>query len=151
MSTTNTDTSVIDSRDLIEELDAYDGMDAAELAELDDDDHARAAAIRELSEVGIEDWEYGATLIHENYFTEYAQELAEDSGAIPQDTACPAPASTGSRPRPNCCRTTPRSRSRETPTTFDNHAAPTRRKQGATPSRRFLSFDRKDTKCRTKQ
>lgn len=31
----------------------------------------------------IPDWRYGETLIHEDYFVQYAQELAEDIGAYP--------------------------------------------------------------------
>jgi len=36
------------------------------------------------------DWRYGATLIRESYFEEYAQQLAEDIGAISSDLAWPA-------------------------------------------------------------
>ena len=38
---------------------------------------------------GYGDWEYGETLIHEGYFTEYAQELAEDCGDMPKDLKWP--------------------------------------------------------------
>lgn len=31
---------------------------------------------------GYGDWQYGATLIRDSYFVEYAQELAEDIGAV---------------------------------------------------------------------
>ncbi len=36
-----------------------------------------------------EDWQYGATLIHEDYFTTYAQDLAEDIGYIQRDVSWP--------------------------------------------------------------
>lgn len=31
------------------------------------------------------DWEYGATLIHEDYFTQYCEEMVKDIGDLPQD------------------------------------------------------------------
>lgn len=36
-----------------------------------------------------DDWQYGATLIAKHYFREYAQELAEDIGAIPDGRSWP--------------------------------------------------------------
>jgi antirestriction protein len=71
---------VIDSRDLI-----------AALADLESADEEREliAAIRELAREGIEDWEYGAQLIAEHYFEDYARELAEDIGALPRDYTWP--------------------------------------------------------------
>ena len=33
----------------------------------------------------LPDWEYGETFIHETHFTDYVQELVEDSGYIPAD------------------------------------------------------------------
>lgn len=38
---------------------------------------------------GYGDWDHGETLIHEDYFTEYAQELAEDCCDIPRDLKWP--------------------------------------------------------------
>lgn len=76
----------IDSRDLIEELAAFE---AADEDELDEDDRERMQAIRELADSGIEDWQYGATLIHEDNFEDYARELAEDIGAIDKDASWP--------------------------------------------------------------
>ncbi len=37
----------------------------------------------------VSEWEDGATLIHEDYFEEYAQELAEDIGAIDRNASWP--------------------------------------------------------------
>ena len=34
---------------------------------------------------GSGDWAYGATLIRDSYFTEYAEELCKDIGAIPNE------------------------------------------------------------------
>lgn len=36
-----------------------------------------------------EDWEYGTTFISDRYFQDYAQEFAEDIGAIDRDAAWP--------------------------------------------------------------
>ena len=51
-----------------------------------DEDEAEAreilASIDDIESAGIADWQYGETLIREDYFTEYAQQLAEDIGAI---------------------------------------------------------------------
>lgn len=49
-------------------------------------------ALRELNSDGESyggDWLYGATLIADSYFTEYAQELASDIGAIDKDSSWP--------------------------------------------------------------
>lgn len=81
------DSNILDSRDLIAELDEYDN--AIEAGDEPDIHPERAEAIRELADEGIEDWTFGATLIHESYFKTYAQELAEDIGAIDRDAAWP--------------------------------------------------------------
>ena len=68
---------IIDSRDVIERL--------IELRDGPDLDIAEYNALRELDREGeenSEDWEYGATLVHEAYFVQYAQELADDIGAF---------------------------------------------------------------------
>ena len=38
---------------------------------------------------GSPDWKYGETLIRRSYFQDYAQELAEDCGMIPENLAWP--------------------------------------------------------------
>ena len=75
---TNSD-DIIDSRDVIARIDELEGMD-----ERDDDEDAELAALKALAEEGeaSPDWTYGETLIRESYFQEYAQQLAEDIGAI---------------------------------------------------------------------
>lgn len=73
------DGQIIDSRDLIEWLENEYSPTGS-----DDEDQERAREIEEASQ-GISDWEYGATLIREDYFPEYAEELAYDIGAIPRD------------------------------------------------------------------
>jgi hypothetical protein len=78
---------MIDTRDLIEEAEALEIEE--EDGTIDEDDRARLFAIRELADSGIEDWQYGATLIPESEFKDYAYQLAEDIGAIPADAAWP--------------------------------------------------------------
>lgn len=74
----NTDTRIIDSCDLIAEIATLDPQDDAD----------RIAAITNLIDSGIEDWE-SATLIRDDYFQEYAQDLAENCGLIPDGHAWP--------------------------------------------------------------
>jgi len=71
---------VIDSRTVIariEELSAQEERDETEQAELDS-----LLKLQEEAEYNTEDWKHGATLIRDSYFKDYAQELAEDVGAI---------------------------------------------------------------------
>ena len=83
----NTD-DVIDSRDVIERIEELE----AELPVLSDVERTELASLRELAREGedfLPDWQYGAALIRDSYFTEYAQDLAEDIGAIPADASWP--------------------------------------------------------------
>lgn len=81
---------VIDSRDLIEYGNELASRLEDEADDLDDDEREALEAINELAGEGIEDWEYGATLIHERYFITYAQELAEDLGEVSRDYSWPS-------------------------------------------------------------
>ena len=83
---------LIDSRDIIKRLDELedreddedDALDEAEAEELDKlRDFANEAAGY------APDWRYGETLILDSYFEEYAQQLAEDIGAISSDAGWP--------------------------------------------------------------
>ena len=58
---------------------------------LDEDDLHEYKALRELRDEaeGSPDWKYGETLIRESYFTEYAQQLAEDVCEMPDDNRWP--------------------------------------------------------------
>lgn len=72
----------IDSRELIEL--------AAMLRESDDEDDVElVAAVDELENEGIEDWEFGAFFVRADTFEDYARELAEDIGAIPDNAQWP--------------------------------------------------------------
>lgn len=93
---------VIDSRDVIERIEQLQAIrEPGPVAEgvLNPEDYdadqdslfAELAALEALAAEGdtIADWQYGATLIHENHFTDYAKELAEDLGTIPRDYSWP--------------------------------------------------------------
>jgi len=49
------------------------------------DEYKNLKALAEQCE-GYGDWRYGETLIRDSYFTKYAQQLADDSGAIKDDS-----------------------------------------------------------------
>lgn len=57
----------------------------------EDDAHLLVAlmALQEEAEDYAADWLYGETLIRDSYFEDYAQQLAEDIGAIPRDLSWP--------------------------------------------------------------
>jgi hypothetical protein len=78
---------LIDSRAIIARI-AY--LDDEE--ELDDDERDELEALRALAEEAegyCPDWPYGATLILDSYFEEYAEQFADDIGAIDRDASWP--------------------------------------------------------------
>lgn len=86
---------IIDSRDVIERIEelqalqeereeAGEKLDVKEAEEL-----AALLALQDAAGGYSEDWTYGATLIRNSYFKEYAQELADDIGAIPNGAQWP--------------------------------------------------------------
>jgi hypothetical protein len=98
------ETALIDARRELDELEADPGSDpdaikAAREAITDADDDFDAdereelrvlRALQDEAEGYSEDWRYGATLIRDSYFKDYAQELAEDIGAIDKAATWPA-------------------------------------------------------------
>jgi hypothetical protein len=91
---------VIDSRDVIARIDEL--CDEREAFEHDDDgnltgaswadsypdDAAELAVLEKLASDGEDyapDWQYGATLIRETYFSEYCEDMLKDIGDLPQD------------------------------------------------------------------
>ncbi len=86
---------IIDSRNVIariEELkneigDVVPGT-SVEFHELRDELKVLEALVEEASDYAA-DWQYGETLIRATYFKEYAQELAEDIGAIKDNCQWP--------------------------------------------------------------
>ena len=104
---TNTD-DVIDTRDVIARIDYLrsawqdsTGQDPDDFAlsgddwivGLGDNEGAEIVALLELADDGADyfaDWQYVETLVRDNYFTDYARELADDIGAVPSDAGWPA-------------------------------------------------------------
>lgn len=93
----NSSCDIIDSRNVIERIEELE----AERDEFESDEEKDAwneseegTELRILLDLagqgeGCADWQYGETLIRDSYFTTYAQELAEDIGAIGKDLAWP--------------------------------------------------------------
>lgn len=90
--------NTIDSRDIIARI----GYLEEERESLEDDENALAAwdksdkgeELKSLTSLQDQaahysDWDHGATLINENYFETYAQEFAEEIGAIDSDVSWP--------------------------------------------------------------
>ena len=88
---------VIDSRDVIERIEDLESMieDNEEEAEEDQEDlteeKEELKILKTLAEEasGSPDWPHGEVLIRHSHFEEYAQELAEDIGAINRNMAWP--------------------------------------------------------------
>jgi antirestriction protein len=88
---------MFDSRDMIERIDELEAIvDGPRLTEQDEGYTDEMAALEELdalrafeSENEGGDWSYGATFIADDHFEDYARELAEDIGAIPDDAGWP--------------------------------------------------------------
>ena len=106
---------IIDSRNVIDRIDhldselrdAYEGSGGKRKKKkfeewvndtAEDDRHTLQDAAKELkalkslqdeAEGYCSDWKYGAALIRESYFEDYARELAEDIGAVPKDLSWP--------------------------------------------------------------
>jgi hypothetical protein len=80
---------VIDSREISERI-AYLAS-GAEDDELDNDELEELDNLRAVAEQasGSPDWQYGETLIRDSYFEEYAQQLAEDIGAVDRNASWP--------------------------------------------------------------
>jgi hypothetical protein len=75
---------IIDSREVLARIDHLQES-ADEIGELDQDEADELAALKALASEAADyaaDWQCGETLIRDSYFQTYAQELAEDIGAI---------------------------------------------------------------------
>jgi antirestriction protein len=93
MSTFDKFDDIIDSRDVIARIEEL-REERQELAEADWDASDEADELRILEALASEgecspDWEHGETLIRESYFQEYAQELAEECGMLPDNLTWP--------------------------------------------------------------
>ena len=90
---------LIDSREVIERIEELRAMLPEEAGDVMpgtsgdlEDIQAELEALEALAEQGRQyapDWEYGETLIHDEYFETYARELAEDCGLIRKDANWP--------------------------------------------------------------
>lgn len=83
------DEDVIDSRDVIARIEHLEnqGVD-----ELDEYEQSELLALRELAQEGsayLADWDHGESLIRDSYFQTYAEELAEEVGAISSENQWP--------------------------------------------------------------
>lgn len=75
---TNTE-DVIDSRDVIARIEYLWNIVRSE------DEHQELMALQELADEAsgyADDWCYGETLVRDDYFEDYARELAEDTGMV---------------------------------------------------------------------
>lgn len=93
----NTD-DVIDSRDVIKRIEELESErealteDSPELAQWDDDYGPELKVLKRLAEQGegyAPDWHHGETLVRDSYFTEYAEQLADDIGAVDRNARWP--------------------------------------------------------------
>ena len=77
---------IIDSRDVIARIEELE-----EDEEKTDDEKEELKVLKELAKEGEDsaDWPYGETLIRDTYFNEYAEQLAEDIGAIDSNAKWP--------------------------------------------------------------
>ena len=91
---------MIDSRDVIERIEHLRQLRQPGPVDLCDGDNetpqdelfAELAALEKLAAEASDyapDWEYGETLIRDSYFETYAEELADDIGAINNDHGWP--------------------------------------------------------------
>lgn len=107
---------IIDSRDIIERIEELRAERAALVADIEaakeageelvaelaiaeralsdwdaSDDASELRALEALAEQceGYGDWEYGEALIRRSYFRDYAEELAEDIGAVDRNASWP--------------------------------------------------------------
>jgi len=78
---------IVDSRELVERVDELEADEEEDY--FTDEDAAELEALRDvLDEIGSEA-RYGTPLIADSYFTEYARELAEEIGAVPETNEWP--------------------------------------------------------------
>ena len=78
---------IIDSREVIARIDYLSDEDY----ERNEDEDAELVALKALADEASSapDWEYGETLIRDSYFVTYAQELADDIGAVDANASWP--------------------------------------------------------------
>lgn len=80
---------VIDSRDVIERIEELAAIEATDVTDEELEEYRALVALAAEAKDYAADWEHGETLIRDSYFVKYAQELAEDIGAINTDAGWP--------------------------------------------------------------
>jgi len=90
---TNTE-DLIDSRDVIARIEELEGeieaLEDGELTPLGDKEELEE--LKDLAKEGEDyagDWQFGAEMIRDSYFREYAQDLAEDCGMVKEGAQWP--------------------------------------------------------------
>lgn len=78
---------VLDSRDILARIEELEGQE-----KIDENEADELTVLTRLAEEasGSPDWTDGETLIRDSYFEDYARELAEDTGAMPDSSSWPA-------------------------------------------------------------
>lgn len=87
--------TTFDSRDIIERIDELENdntNDDGEIVIADEEEAEEYLVLKSIQEEadGYSDFEFGVQFIRDDYFEDYAQQFAEDIGAIPQDAEWPA-------------------------------------------------------------
>lgn len=83
---------IIDTRDIIERIETLQAREDDESDPLDDGERQELADLEAFANEHagyIPDWQYGETMVRDDYFVTYAQELADDIGAIDKDAGWP--------------------------------------------------------------
>lgn len=86
------DRDIFDSRDVIERISDLEAQDSEDDGSgLDDFERGELDALERFAEdaSSVADWEYGETFIRGSYFEEYAEQLADDIGAIDGNASWP--------------------------------------------------------------
>lgn len=80
---------IIDSRDVIDRIAELESIPVIDREPEEQDELDALSALAEEASGYAPDWEYGEALIRDSYFVEYAQQFAEDIGAIHTDAQWP--------------------------------------------------------------
>ncbi len=82
----NSSEDILDSRDIIARIEELTDM----VRDCDEESELKALeAFAEEASWYASDWQYGEMLIRDSYFQEYAEELADDIGAIDSNATWP--------------------------------------------------------------
>jgi len=76
-----------DSRDIIDRIEYL--QDEETLTDVERDELTALVDLADEASGYGSDWTHGETLIRDSYFQDYAQELAEEIGAVPSDAEWP--------------------------------------------------------------